>query len=117
MTPSFMKRTIPNRFRREVNMKLFWLFFSFVAVCSLLVVSTKADSGLLPATEQQLAHARKGTARYHDLAEAEADGYVNIHLYLPGEGFHWVKPSLIDGTFDPAHPEVLLYAPVPGEDR
>jgi len=98
-------------------MKLFWLSLCFVVVCCLLVISSKAESGLLPATEQQLAAARKGTARYHDLAEAEADGYVDIHLYLPGEGYHWVKPSLIDGNFDPAHPEVLLYAPVPGEHR
>jgi len=98
-------------------MKLFGLSLFFVVVCSLLAISTKAESGLLPATEQQLALARKATARYHDIAEAEADGYVNIHLYLPGEGYHWVKPSLIDGNFDPAHPEVLLYAPVPGEDR
>jgi hypothetical protein len=59
----------------------------------------------------------RGTAKYHDVAQAEADGYVNIDLYESGEGFHWVNVSLIDGTFDPAHPEILLYAPVPGEER
>ena len=50
-------------------------------------------------------------------AQAEADGYVNIHLYLPGEGFHYVKFSLIDAAFDPEQPEVLIYAPVSGENR
>jgi len=106
-------------------MKSFRLSFIVLAVCSCLAPAawTRPQSPasnsqqLLPATEQELALARKGTAKYHDIAEAEADGYVDIHLYLPGEGFHWVKPSLIDGTFDPSHPEVLLYAPVPGESR
>jgi hypothetical protein len=108
-------------------MKSFRLSFIVLAVCSCLApaawtrpqspAASNSQQQLLPATEQQLALARKGTAKYHDIAEAEADGYVDIHLYLPGEGFHWVKFSLIDGTFDPAHPEVLLYAPVPGEAR
>ena len=79
--------------------------------------SPQEQKELLPATEQQLAQARKATARYHDIEEAVADGYVDIHLYGPGEGFHLVKFSLIDATFDPAHPEVLLYAPVHGEKR
>jgi hypothetical protein len=29
-------------------------------------------------------------------------------------GYHWVKPSLVDGTFDPLQPEALLYADGPG---
>ena len=79
--------------------------------------SAQAKSGLNAITHQELAAARRATAKYHDLAQAEADGYVNIDLYESGEGFHWVKPSLIDATFDPAQPEILLYAPVPGEAR
>src|SRR5215475_6866130 len=67
---------------------------------------------LSPATLQELANARAGTAKYQDVEQAEADGYINIDLYLSGEGYHYVNPSLIDGTFDPAHPEVLLYLPV-----
>jgi hypothetical protein len=108
-------------------MKTFRRSLVLVAVCFLLVrgastgvhgaPASHEEKELLPATEHQLAQARKATARYHDVEEAEADGYVNIHLYLPGEGFHWVKSSLIDGNFDPAHPEVLLYAPVHGEKR
>jgi hypothetical protein len=68
-------------------------------------------------THQQLAAARSATAKYHDVAHAEADGYVSIGFYEPGEGHHWMKPSLIDGEFDPAQPEFLLYADVPGEAR
>lgn len=91
-------------------------------VCTLLTGYNHAayaakKNELSAATNTELAAARRGTAKYHDLQQAEADGYVNIDLYLSGEGFHYVNFSLIDGAFDPEHPEVLLYAPVPGEDR
>ena len=33
---------------------------------------------------------------------------------LGGMGYHWANPSLVDGTFDPLKPEVLLYAKGPG---
>jgi len=62
------------------------------------------------ATLAELARARNATARYHDVAEAIADGYVQ-KVYMPGEGFHFVNASLMDCTFDLEHPEILLYAP------
>jgi hypothetical protein len=65
---------------------------------------------LSPRTLRELARARRATARFHDVANAVAAGYVDANLYTPGEGFHYVKESLIDTTFDPAKPEVLLYA-------
>jgi len=109
-------------------MKTFRLSLVLIAVCSLLIGSAPMTAhgpsalaigkqGLSAATEQELAQARSATAKYHDIAQAEADGYVNFNLYVPGEGFHYVKFSLIDGNFDPAQPEMLLYSPVPGEDR
>lgn len=112
-----------NEVKRTLRLSLI-----LVAVCSLLVGSaTMTDHStvaravgknqLSAATEQELARARSATARYHDIAQAEADGYVNIDLYLSGEGFHYVKFPLIDAIFDPEHPEVLLYAPVSGENR
>src|SRR5262245_6397898 len=61
------------------------------------------------ATLRELARARRATARFHDIANALAAGYVDANVYTPGEGFHYVKESLIDTTFDPAKPEVLLY--------
>jgi hypothetical protein len=95
-----------------------------LAVCSLLVGSApmSAHSAIgkryqSAATKQELAQARRATARYHDVEQAEADGYVNFNLYESGEGFHYVKLSLIDETFDPAQPEMLLYSPAPGGNR
>jgi len=99
----------------------------FAVVCSLLIgtipLSVHGVTPLSPAdnlsaeTNRQLAQARRGTAKYHDVSAAEEDGYVNIHIYESGEGLHYVNFSLIDGTFDPSHPEVLLYAPAPNENR
>ena len=107
-------------------MKTFHTSLVLVAVCSLLIgsVSLTANSGsvlangkddLSKATEQELTRARSATARYHDLAQAEDDGYVNFELYESGEGHHYIKFELLDGTFDPEHPEMLLYSPVSGE--
>jgi len=61
-------------------------------------------------TLAELARARNATAKYHDVAVALADGYVQKG-YGPGEGFHFVNASLMDCTFDLEHPEILLYIP------
>jgi hypothetical protein len=109
-------------------MTSFRLSLIFIAVCSLLLGSvpmtvhgtaalTATADNLSSATNEQLAQARRGTARYHDIEQAEADGYVNINIYESGEGLHYVNFSLVDETFYPEHPEVLLYAPVPHENR
>lgn len=61
-------------------------------------------------TLAELARARSATAKYHDVAVALADGYVQ-RGYGPGEGYHFVNASLMDCTFDLEHPETLLYIP------
>ena len=109
-------------------MRTFRKSYILLAVCSLLIGSvqvtthqttaaTVAADDLSAATLQELATARAATAKYHDVDRAIADGYINVNDYEPGEGFHYVKPPLIDGTFSPDEPEVLLYAPVPNENR
>jgi len=99
----------------------------FAVICTLLIgtlpLSVHGVSAVTPTdnlsaeTNRQLAQARRATAKYNDVSAAEEDGYVNINIYESGEGLHYVNFSLIDGTFDPAHPEVLLYAPSPNENR
>ena len=109
-------------------MKSFRISLVLVAVCSLLIgsaaitantasVLSNSKREVSAATQQELTQARRATARYHDIAQAEADGYVNINVYESGEGLHYVNFGLVDGNFDPEHPEVLLYAPVPHENR
>jgi hypothetical protein len=36
---------------------------------------------------------------------------------VPGEGFHYLNPKRLDCNFDPAHPEILLYAFLPGQTQ
>ena len=109
-------------------MKIFRKSYILIAVCALLMGGTNITGhkssaatfvvdDLSAPTLQELAAARAATAKYHDVDRAIADGYINVNDYEAGEGFHFVKPSLIDGTFNPDEPEVLLYAPVPNENR
>ena len=102
--------------------------YMLTAICCLIIggaqvtapkitAATVGANDLSPATLDELATARAATAKYHDIARAEADGYINVNAYESGEGFHFVKPPLIDATFSPDEPEVLLYAPVPNEKR
>ena len=72
---------------------------------------------------QSLAAVTKAaTAKYHDLATAEADGYALLkdakgiacidNQPVGGMGVHYVKGSLVgDTNLDPTHPEALVYAP------
>ena len=65
---------------------------------------------------------KAATAKYHDLAAAEADGYGLFkdasgiacidNQPVGGMGVHYVKGSLVgDTNLDPTHPEALVYAP------
>lgn len=72
-------------------------------------VSAPGANDLSAQMRKELARARAASARFHDIAQAEAEGYVSIDFCEPGEGCHWVNFSLVDGVFDPEHPEVLLY--------
>lgn len=66
-------------------------------------------SGLSDQTRQELQQARAATARYRDLKNAIKDGYSNINVDVPNMGHHFMKASLVDGTFDIRKPEILVY--------
>jgi hypothetical protein len=88
-------------------------------------VAAHADAGTHAGSTEvstTVAAARRATARYHDVAAARADGYVQVTgcVQLPGVGgmgVHFLNPSL---AADPAivadRPEELLYAPGPDGD-
>lgn len=76
-----------------------------IVVCLLFAVAASVPANDL---QQELARARAATAKYHDLARAEADGYIADHCE-EGEGCHWFNPLYYDETFDPEFPEVLNY--------
>jgi hypothetical protein len=101
-------------------MKKFHLCLIVTAGCCLLIggapMTTRSSSALTSvaiddlsaATLSELARARNATAKYHDVALAEADGYAFTDC-VPGEGLEYVNFGLLDCTFDIEHPEALHY--------
>jgi hypothetical protein len=67
-----------------------------------------------PASEVDLLRAvRQEAVRFRSTDEAALAGYEPTDHCVPGMGYHWLKPSLVDPVFDPLQPEVVLYAPGP----
>lgn len=67
-----------------------------------------------PTSLNMLAKLRAATAKYHDLADAEAAGYAMgsgcvSHPEMGAMGFHFVNFGNVDGSYDPTQPEALLY--------
>jgi hypothetical protein len=58
---------------------------------------------------QQLATARDAAMQMPTAADAVAAGYRKITTYIPCIAAHYINAKYVDGTFDPAHPEMLLY--------
>lgn len=80
-----------------------------------------AGAGTLPRSQSDLAQVRAATAKFTDVATAQAAGYgllVDaagigcIDNPAGGMGIHYVNVELVlDPTLDPAKPEVLVYEP------
>ena len=66
-----------------------------------------------PLAVLQLDETREAAAKYFDESKARADGYVDIALFVPNMGWHYLKESLLDGRFDWRKPELLVYADDP----
>lgn len=61
----------------------------------------------------QLEAVRQAAARYLDVDQAVADGYVDIGVYFPNMGWHYLKAGLLDAHFEATAPELLVYADDP----
>jgi len=85
------------------------LFVSLLLLIALGTAGAASASELSPEVLSDLAKARKATAKYHRVEQAEAEGYINLNFCEGGEGCHWLKPELLDNVFDPSQPEILLY--------
>jgi hypothetical protein len=78
------------------------------------VVATTAARQPPPAAAiLQLETVRQATARFRDVAQAEAEGYVDISVFFPHMGWHYLKPELLDEKFEATQPELLVYADDP----
>jgi hypothetical protein len=70
-----------------------------------------------PETRRELAEVRRATAKYNDLSKALADGYVDINVFIPQMGFHFLRPAFLDADFQHNKPELLVYAADPYKNR
>lgn len=61
----------------------------------------------------QLEEVRHAAARYFDVDAAVADGYMDIGVFFPNMGWHYLKPGLLDERFEATAPELLVYADDP----
>jgi hypothetical protein len=66
-----------------------------------------------PVAILQLDQTRDAAARFLDVDDAVKAGYVDIGLFVPNMGWHYMKESLVDEKFDWTRPELLVYADDP----
>jgi hypothetical protein len=75
-----------------------------------------SEPSLTPVAREQLAAVRKATERLDTPAAARAANYRPVFGQVPLQGEHYVRTDLVaSGTFDLAHPPVLIYSPVRGK--
>ena len=68
---------------------------------------------LPPAVMAELQLAKISTARYNNIENAKADGYVDINVVVPHMGHHYMNQNYLNETFDISKPEILVYYPNP----
>src|SRR5262245_46223637 len=76
--------------------------------------SQKRDAALPPSTFAnlpaqtilQLADVVTATARFQDVAQAIDEQYVDIGVFIPHMGHHYMRQDLVDAQFDLEHPEL-----------
>ncbi len=98
--------------------------FSRIATAGIAAVILGSIAiGSASAAPSELHAVRAATARFHDLAHAQAAGYGQPPAPAPlheciasftnsgAMGFHMINGNLLTGTPDALHPPVLVYAP------
>jgi hypothetical protein len=73
------------------------------------------NTSIDPAGRELMDATRKNAEKFRDLGNALDRGYANIDVFVPGMGCHYLNEKLLDGTFDPNKPEILVYAESPGQ--
>lgn len=67
------------------------------------------DPGQCATVAAELEQARDVALSFPTAADAIDAGYVRVAPYLPGIASHWMRFDIVDGRFDIAEPEMLLY--------
>jgi len=53
------------------------------------------NDNLLPETRRELDQVRAATAKFHDLSAAVFERYIDIDVFVSGQGFHFLKNSFL----------------------
>lgn len=86
---------------------------TLIGLAASMATAFAKEPQLPAATILQLEAVREATARFHDEQVAFAEGYVDIGLFVPNMGWHYLKPELLDAEFVAEEPELLVYADEP----
>jgi hypothetical protein len=84
------------------------------AALALAACESQPTAPLQIPLKAELTAAKVATARYRNLQNAIADGYVDIDVYMEGMGHHYMNESLLDERFDAEAPELLVYEEIGG---
>lgn len=77
-------------------------------------VSADMKASMADIPHKEIAELRAVVAPWHNFEAAYAAGYqVEVTGYVPHMGYHYLNPSLLDGTFNITEPELLLFVPGP----
>jgi len=101
---------------------------AFLGVCPLGLRAQSGHTHTVTAQDKQLTAAqrellkvvRDSTAKYKDVAAAEADGYALLFGCVSGPdsgamGLHFVNLELVaSGVIDATRPQIVIYEPMPG---
>lgn len=86
--------------------------FTVLIAALMLGAAAGPATGGEPDTAQQLAEVRSATARYHDVDQADRDGYRVASGCVPHMGYHYVRSVARDASeLDVRVPNILVYAP------
>ena len=94
----------------------FLLLFSII-IAGLIIVGCDTEDPIVPPPpdplEGELAKVRSATEKYQNMDKTLSDGYEDIDLFAPNQGWHYLNAGLLDEIFDMEKPEILVYAPGP----
>ncbi len=98
-------------------MKSRFLYLFSIIIAGLIIVGCDTEDPIAPAPPDplkgELAKVRSARERYQSMDNGLSDQYEDIDLFAPGQGWHYLKASLVDEFFDMEKPEILVYAPGP----
>jgi hypothetical protein len=94
---------------------------SYILLAGLALSSVaSAQSNPAQSSSKLIQIVRSANSQYQDVGAATAAGYGPFLGCVSGSdhgamGIHYVNPTLLNGTVDPAHPQALIYEPSNGQ--